>query len=281
MSGWCHPPPRLEDRFPSRKRWRANPERVVEHAVKWACFLRPLLVGRVWKHVTLTRAPTCCTESRLSWRAKRLADNAAYTGTGRRKKRLPFVLVLFLELQVIANGREAVQYFGRQQLVDNATGHLPLPIPLSALTCSQTADGGGINGRLALRLGIARALLEAGDIRHLKSNGYLTRDSCAIERKKCHPVEGSRVPKASQALRPLDPKVLKETCCISAGSFGILLNGHIFAYLRNRFSPHASRQLARSPNLSSSVVALSRARCFTSTTIIRMMTAGGLLEPDG
>ena len=47
-------------------------------------------------------------------------------------------------------------------------------------------DGGGINGQSgALRLGIARALLDAGEYRdELKKAGYLTRDSRAVERKK-------------------------------------------------------------------------------------------------
>ena len=47
-------------------------------------------------------------------------------------------------------------------------------------------DGGGINGQSgACRLGIARALLDAGEYRaELKKAGYLTRDSRAVERKK-------------------------------------------------------------------------------------------------
>ena len=47
-------------------------------------------------------------------------------------------------------------------------------------------DGGGITGQAgALRLGIARALLEAGEYRaELKKAGYLTRDARAVERKK-------------------------------------------------------------------------------------------------
>ena len=47
-------------------------------------------------------------------------------------------------------------------------------------------DGGGISGQAgALRHGIARALLEAGDYRDdLKKAGFLTRDSRMVERKK-------------------------------------------------------------------------------------------------
>ena len=49
-----------------------------------------------------------------------------------------------------------------------------------------TLNGGGISGQAgALRHGIARALLEAGDYRaELKKAGFLTRDPRMVERKK-------------------------------------------------------------------------------------------------
>ena len=47
-------------------------------------------------------------------------------------------------------------------------------------------SGGGVSGQSgAVRLGVARALLEAGDFRaELKKAGYLKRDARAVERKK-------------------------------------------------------------------------------------------------
>ena len=47
-------------------------------------------------------------------------------------------------------------------------------------------NGGGVGGQSgALRLGIARALLEAGNYRaELKRAGFLTRDARVVERKK-------------------------------------------------------------------------------------------------
>ena len=47
-------------------------------------------------------------------------------------------------------------------------------------------NGGGMTGQAgALRLGIARALLEAGEYRdELKKAGFLTRDARMVERKK-------------------------------------------------------------------------------------------------
>ena len=54
-----------------------------------------------------------------------MADNTAvYTGTGRRKEAVARVRLVPGTGKVTVNGREATQYFGRQQLVDNATAPL-------------------------------------------------------------------------------------------------------------------------------------------------------------
>ena len=54
-----------------------------------------------------------------------MADNTAvYTGTGRRKEAVARVRLIPGTGKVTVNGREATQYFGRQQLVDNATAPL-------------------------------------------------------------------------------------------------------------------------------------------------------------
>ena len=49
-----------------------------------------------------------------------------------------------------------------------------------------TVEGGGVSGQAgALRHGISRALLAAGDYRaELKKAGFLTRDARMVERKK-------------------------------------------------------------------------------------------------
>jgi small subunit ribosomal protein S9 len=86
----------------------------------------------------------------------------------------------------MVNGRAASDYFGRQQLVDNACAPLRVTDTLGHFDVLANCEGGGINGQSgALRLGIARALLSAGDYRsELKKAGYLTRDARAVERKK-------------------------------------------------------------------------------------------------
>ena len=116
-----------------------------------------------------------------------MADNTAvYMGTGRRKEAVARVRLIPGTGKVIINGRDAADYFGRQQLVDNATAPFRVTDTEGRFDVLANCQGGGINGQSgALRLGIARALLDAGDYRgDLKKAGFLTRDSRAVERKK-------------------------------------------------------------------------------------------------
>ena len=116
-----------------------------------------------------------------------MADNTAvYTGTGRRKEATARVRLVPGTGKVTINGRDALDYFGRQQLIDNALAPFKVTDTMNHFDVIAKCDGGGINGQSgALRLGISRALLEAGDYRpQLKRAGFLTRDSRAVERKK-------------------------------------------------------------------------------------------------
>ena len=116
-----------------------------------------------------------------------MAENTVvYTGTGRRKEAVARVRLVPGTGKVLVNGREAINYFGRQQLVDNACAPLRVTETAERFDVLAKCDGGGITGQAgALRLGIARALLDAGEYRDdLKKAGYLTRDSRAVERKK-------------------------------------------------------------------------------------------------
>ena len=116
-----------------------------------------------------------------------MAENTVvYTGTGRRKEAVARVRLVPGTGKVVVNGREAIQYFGRQQLVDNAVAPLRVTETAERFDVLAKCDGGGITGQAgALRLGISRALLDAGEYREdLKKAGYLTRDPRAVERKK-------------------------------------------------------------------------------------------------
>lgn len=116
-----------------------------------------------------------------------MAENTVqYMGTGRRKEAVARVRLVPGSGKLTVNGKDALAYFGRQQLIDNALAPLRLTETAASFDVFANCDGGGVTGQAgALRLGIARALLEAGDYREeLKKAGYLTRDSRAVERKK-------------------------------------------------------------------------------------------------
>ena len=84
-----------------------------------------------------------------------MAENTVvYTGTGRRKEAVARVRLVPGTGKVVVNGREAIQYFGRQQLVDNALAPLRLTETAERFDVLANLDGGGINGQSgALRLG--------------------------------------------------------------------------------------------------------------------------------
>ena len=113
-------------------------------------------------------------------------NEAVYCGTGRRKNAIARVRLVPGTGKITVNKREAEEYFGRKALVEYAC----LPFKVTGTTdhfdVIATLNGGGISGQAgALRHGIARALLEAGDYRaDLKKAGYLTRDPRMVERKK-------------------------------------------------------------------------------------------------
>ena len=88
--------------------------------------------------------------------------------------------------KVTVNGREAMDYFGRQALIDDFMAPFKVTDTEGHFDVIARLNGGGISGQAgALRHGISRALLEAGDYRQeLKKAGFLTRDPRMVERKK-------------------------------------------------------------------------------------------------
>ena len=109
-----------------------------------------------------------------------------FYGTGRRKNSVARVRVYNGTGKITINDRDIDDYFGLETL------KLIVRQPLAVAGVEGKFDivvrvaGGGVSGQAgALRHGIARALLEAGDYRaDLKKAGYLTRDSRMVERKK-------------------------------------------------------------------------------------------------
>ena len=116
-----------------------------------------------------------------------MANNEAiYYGTGRRKNAVARVRIMPGTGKVTINKRDGAEYFGRQALLDYALTPFKVTDTVNHFDVVATCNGGGVSGQSgAVRLGIARALLEAGDYRaDLKKAGYLTRDSRMVERKK-------------------------------------------------------------------------------------------------
>ena len=108
-------------------------------------------------------------------------------GTGRRKSSVARVHLFPNGTGSIKiNGRDIDDYFGLETLKLIVRQPLATTETLGKVDIETTVTGGGVTGQAgALRLGIARALLEAGDYRaELKKSGYLTRDARAVERKK-------------------------------------------------------------------------------------------------
>ena len=85
------------------------------------------------------------------------------------------------------NGRTLGDYFPRPSLVQHIQQSFTATDTLGAFDVKAHVVGGGQSGQAgALRLGIARALVEA-DGQHrakLRTGGLLTRDPRAVERKK-------------------------------------------------------------------------------------------------
>lgn len=111
---------------------------------------------------------------------------AMYYGTGRRKNAIARVRLVPGTGKVTVNGRDALEYFGREALVNYAKAPFRVTDTMDHFDIVARLNGGGLSGQAgALRHGVARALLEAGDYRaELKKAGFLTRDARMVERKK-------------------------------------------------------------------------------------------------
>jgi small subunit ribosomal protein S9 len=113
-------------------------------------------------------------------------ENLQYYGTGRRKSSIARVYVTEGKGNIIVNGRDVNEYMPYATLVMDLKQPLTLTGTESKYDVRAEVKGGGFTGQAgAIRLGITRALLEAGcDRKTLKTAGMITRDSRKKERKK-------------------------------------------------------------------------------------------------
>lgn len=118
---------------------------------------------------------------------------AKYYGTGRRKSSVARVYLSAGKGNILVNGRDVNEYMPYATLVQNLKQPLALLGAEGRYDVSCNVFGGGFTGQAeAIRLGIARALLEAGEDRKtLKVAGMLTRNARSKERKK-YGLKGAR-----------------------------------------------------------------------------------------
>ena len=108
-------------------------------------------------------------------------------GTGRRKTAVARVFVRDGSGKIVVNGKDLKDYFVTAEQIQIVQQPLLVTSMGSKYDVLINVQGGGMNGQAAACLhGISRALVQIDpDARtSLKSNGYLTRDSRMVERKK-------------------------------------------------------------------------------------------------
>ena len=108
-------------------------------------------------------------------------------GTGRRKTAVARVFVRDGSGKIVVNGKDVKDYFATAEQIQVVQQPLLVTSMGSKYDILINVQGGGMNGQAAACLhGISRALVQIDpDARtSLKSNGYLTRDSRMVERKK-------------------------------------------------------------------------------------------------
>ncbi|MFZ0391817.1 MAG: 30S ribosomal protein S9 [Calditrichia bacterium] len=110
-----------------------------------------------------------------------------YYATGRRKNSTARVRLYPGKGVIRVNNRELLAYFKREVLKMVIEQPFESTQTMGKFDVNANISGGGLSGQAeALRLGIARALLEWNEeLRpELREGGYLTRDPREVERKK-------------------------------------------------------------------------------------------------
>ena len=128
-------------------------------------------------------------------------DKIVFYGTGRRKSSIARVRLVEGKGTITINGKNIDEYLGTDTL------KVIVRQPLTATNTTDKYDvickvqGGGFTGQAgAIRLGIARALLEANSEYRptLKAAGFLTRDPRMKERKKYGLKKARKAPQFSK-----------------------------------------------------------------------------------
>ncbi len=108
-------------------------------------------------------------------------------GTGRRKTATARVFLREGSGKIVVNGKDVKEYFNNEAQVRLVQQPLLVTSNASKYDILINVCGGGLNGQAAACLhGLSRALTQVDPNARtsLKTNGYLTRDSRMVERKK-------------------------------------------------------------------------------------------------
>ncbi|MBB1522927.1 MAG: 30S ribosomal protein S9 [Clostridiales bacterium] len=130
-----------------------------------------------------------------------MADKGVFLGTGRRKKSIARVRLMPGNGKITVNGVDVTEYFTQETLRVILSQPLEAVNALTKFDIIAKVQGGGFSGQAgALRLGIARALVEADEENKssLRTLGYLTRDSRVKERKKYGLKKARKAPQFSK-----------------------------------------------------------------------------------
>lgn len=127
-------------------------------------------------------------------------ENVQYYGTGRRKSSIARVYVVLGSGKITVNERDVREYMPYETLVKDLSQPLTLTNAQDKYDVIAYVKGGGFTGQAgAIRLGIARALLQAGvDRKTLKVAGMISRDARSKERKKYGLKAARRAPQFSK-----------------------------------------------------------------------------------
>ncbi|MDR3338076.1 MAG: 30S ribosomal protein S9 [Treponema sp.] len=108
-------------------------------------------------------------------------------GTGRRKTSVARVYIRDGSGKIVINGKDLNQYFPMGEHAMMVRQPLMVTASENKFDVLVNVYGGGSNGQAgACRHGLSRALcqVDQGNYTSLRSNGFLTRDSRMVERKK-------------------------------------------------------------------------------------------------
>ena len=134
--------------------------------------------------------------------ATKKVEKVQYYGTGRRKSSVARVRLVPGTGKILVNDVDVNEYMPYATLVMEIKQPLTLTNSEDKFDVIANVNGGGTSGQAgAIRLGIARALLEASNNEFrpvLKANGMLTRDSRVKERKKYGLKAARRAPQFSK-----------------------------------------------------------------------------------